>query len=319
MIHQPAAAPLGGGGIIRRRMPQSRTDSDPRAAPAPRSAHSLREAQAFCARLARDHYENFPVAPLLLPAALRPAVQAIYAFARIADDFADEEIHEGRRAERLDEWGRMLEDCFRGEAIHPAFIALREAVRRHDLPPQPFRDLLAAFRMDVTRRRHPDFASLLGYCRLSADPVGRLVLHLFGHREPRLLGWSDALCTALQLTNHWQDVAVDLGRDRIYLPADELRRFGVSEEDLRQGRVSEGFRALMREMVGRARALFATGRPLCDAVGGRLRLELRLTWHGGQRVLERIEAAGCDVFARRPRLGTRDGLVVLGRALRWAA
>ena len=280
---------------------------------------TLREARRFCARLTRGHYENFPVASWLVPGPIRPAVQAIYAFARIADDFADEPVHEGRRLERLDAWGAMLEDCFRGEALHPVFVALREAVRCFDLPPEPCRDLLAAFRLDVTKRRHPDFASLLAYCRLSANPVGRLVLHLFGHRDPRLRGWSNAICTALQLTNHWQDVAVDLARDRIYLPADERERLGVTEEDLRAARVTEGFRELMRDLVERTRAMYAAGRPLCDAVGGRLRFELRLTWLGGLRVLERIEAAGYDVFNCRPRLGRKDAAVVLARALGWSA
>lgn len=283
-----------------------------------RSVHSLPEAQAFCARLARNHYENFPVASWLIAARRRPAVQAIYAFARVADDFADEPAHDGRRLERLDEWGRMLEDCFRGAAIHPVFIALREAIRAHDLPPGPFRDLLAAFRMDVAVRRHADFQSLLGYCRLSANPIGRLVLHLFGHAEPRLLGWSDAVCTALQLANHWQDVAIDLRRDRVYLPADERERLGVREDDLRAGRVNDGFRTLLGDLVRRTRDLFDAGRPLCDAVGGRLRWELRLTWHGGRRVLDRIERAGYDVFRRRPRLGPIDALLILGRAVRWA-
>jgi phytoene synthase len=301
-------------------MPQTAagiTTSGPAAGPS--SAHSLRQAQEFCARLARDHYENFPVASVLLPRALRPAVQAIYAFARVADDFADEEQHEGRRTERLDEWGRMLEGCFAGEAIHPVFVALREAVGAHDLPPEPFRDLLSAFRQDVVRRRYPDFGSLLDYCRLSANPVGRLVLHLFGHRDPVLVERSDAFCTALQLTNHWQDVALDLRKDRIYLPEDERRRLEVSEADLRAGRVTEGFQCLMREQIRRTRGLFAAGRPLCDAVRGRLRLELRLTWLGGQRVLDRIEAAGFDVFTRRPRLGAADAVILLGRAVRWAA
>src|SRR5260221_11113988 len=152
------------------------------------------------------------------------------------------------------------------EAIHPVYVALREAIRRHDLPAEPFRDLLAAFRMDVSVKRHADFASLLAYCRLSANPVGRLILDLFGYREPRLRGWSNAICTALQLTNHWQDVAVDASRDRIYLPADERERTGVKEEDLIAGRMTDGFRALMREQVERTRAIFAAGRPLCDAV-----------------------------------------------------
>lgn len=285
---------------------------------APRSAHSLREAREFCADLVRGHYENFPVASLLIPSSVRPAVQAIYAFARMADDFADEPAHAGHRLERLDEWGRMLEDCYRGFAIHPVFIALREAIRRHGLPIEPLRDLLEAFRLDVTCSRHPDFASLLRYCRLSADPVGRLILHLFGATDPILVGRSNAICTALQLTNHWQDIAVDLAKDRIYLPADERDEFGVSEDDLRAGRVTEGFRRLMAEQIARTRSLYEVGRPLCDAVRGRLRLELRLTWLGGQRVLSLIEAVDYDVFARRPRLGALDGLALVGKALLWA-
>jgi squalene synthase HpnC len=299
-------------------MPRSVADLDiPGRASAPQGVISPGEAQEFCARLTREHYENFPVASRLLPASIRPAVQAIYAFARMADDFADEEVHEGRRLERLEEWGRLLEDCFRGEAVHPVFIALREAIRRHGLPPEPFRDLLQAFRLDVTERRHPDFASVLAYCRLSANPVGRLVLHLFGHRDARLRGWSNAICTALQLSNHWQDVAIDIARDRIYLPADDCERLGVTEDDLRRGKVTENFRVLMGEMIARTRDIFDAGRPLCDAVRGRLRWELKLTWLGGRRVLDRIEAAGYDVFARRPRLGVRDAATIAGQALRW--
>lgn len=289
------------------------------APPAPPGAHTLRQAQAFCAALVRQHYENFPVASWLLPSRVRPAVQAIYAYARIADDFADEPAHEGQRLEKLDEWGQLLEQCFRGEAVHPVFVALHEAIRRHGLPPEPFRDLLAAFRLDVTCRRHADFESLLRYCRLSANPVGRLILHLFGHTGPELLERSDAFCTALQLTNHWQDVAIDLTKDRIYLPEADRVRCGVSEEDLKAGLVSESFRTLMSGEIARVRELYAAARPLCDAVPGRLRLELRFTWLGGNRVLERIEAAGYDVFRRRPKLGPRDALYVLARGVGWAA
>jgi len=297
---------------------EARIADSPDEAAIPRSRHSLDEARALCARLAAEHYENFPVAPWLVPARLRPAVQAIYAFARIADDFADEPQHEGRRMKRLDEWGAMLEDCLRGEAIHPVFVALRDAIERHRLPPQPFRDLLRAFRQDVGKSRYADQAELLEYCRLSANPVGHLILHLFDRADAERLAWSDDICTALQLTNHWQDVAIDAGRGRIYLPEEDRRRHGVDEADLLAGRVGAGFSALMREQIGRARQLFARGRPLCDSVSGRLRLELRLTVHGGLRVLERIEAVDGDVFTRRPRLGIADGLRILGRAIVWA-
>ena len=311
----------GKGGIIRRRMSRSSARTEAFAeTDRPRSAAPcLREARAFCARLAREHYENFPVASWLLPARVRPAVQAIYAFSRIADDFADEEKHEGRRLERIDEWERMLHDCFRGEAFHPVFVSLREDVAGFDLPRQPFLDLLSAFRMDVARSRYPDEASLLEYCRLSANPVGRLLLRLFGYDQEGLGQRSDEICTALQLANHWQDVAIDLRKDRIYLPEDARRRFGVGEDDLLAGRVTEGFRALMRERVARVRDLFAAGRPLCDAVRGRFRWELRLTWLGGRRILERIEAQDFDVLSEHPRLGPRDALVILGRALSWTA
>lgn len=301
-------------------MPRASAGTPALASPDPlSSAHSLGEARAFCARLARAHYENFPVASWLIPRRVRPAVQAIYAFARIADDFADEEAHEGRRTERLAEWERMLDGCFRGEAIHPVFVALRDAVATFSLPRQSFADLLAAFRMDVHTRRYADEPALLEYCRLSANPVGRLLLRLFGYDEPELARRSDAICTALQLTNHWQDVAIDLKRDRIYLPADARSRHGVTEEELRAGTAGAGFRALMREQVARVRGLFAEGRPLCDAVRGRFRLELRLTVLGGERILDRIEARRFDVLSRRPKLGPADALVILGRAARWRA
>src|SRR5262245_33717018 len=220
------------------------------------------QARAYCARLARDHYENFPVASWLVPKHQRPAVQAIYAFARVADDFADEAPYEGQRLERLDEWERLLHDCFRGRAIDPVFVALREAVLGFALPLQPFRDLLTAFRMDVTKKRYESEADLLEYCRLSANPRGRLMLMVFGRDDEALRKRSDAICTALQLANHWQDVAIDLKKDRIYIPEEALRRFAVGEDDLRSGRATEAFRALMRDRVERTRALFAAGRPL---------------------------------------------------------
>lgn len=274
-------------------------------------------ARDHCARLAREHYENFPVASLLLPRRLRPAVQAIYAFARTADDIADETEHDGQRLQELQAWEDMLRRCVRGDAEHPVFVSLGDAFERHHLPLEPFLDLLAAFRLDVTRTRHPDFESLLDYCRLSANPVGRLMLHLFDYRDVALWPLSDSICTALQLANHWQDVALDLERGRIYLPESDRLRHGVSEEALLAGRVDDAFRSLMREQIARSRRLFEAGRPLCDRVRGRLRAELRLTWQGGWRILERIEDAGYDVFRRRPRLTARDAGPILLRSLLW--
>ena len=278
---------------------------------------TLGTARAHCAGLAARHYENFPVGSWLVPRDLRPAIRAIYAFARTADDFADEPAPRDARLARLDGWEGDLLACFAGRPAGPVFTALHDAVRRHDLPRQPFLDLLAAFRMDARERRHPDFASLLGYCRLSANPIGRLILHLFGWRDPFRLRLSDAVCTGLQLANHWQDVAVDLERGRLYLPQQDLERHGVTEADLAAARVDRRFRALMREQVDRARVFFLEGRGLPAQVGGRLGAELRLTWLGGWRILDRIENAGFDVFRRRPRLGPRDACVIGWRALTW--
>lgn len=274
-------------------------------------------AAEYCARLTRGHYENFPVASLLVPRPLRPAVRAIYAFARTADDFADEPEHEGARLPRLDAWERMLRRAFEGEAEHPVFVALGAAARRHALPLQPFLDLLAAFRLDVTKTRYRDFEDLRGYCRLSAEPVGRLMLHLFEQRDPDLLPLSDALCTGLQLANHWQDVAEDHGRGRIYIPNEAMRRHGVPEEALGAGRAGREVRDLMRECVAHARGCFATARPLPRRAGGRLGWQLRLTWLGGMRILDRIEAAGFDVLARPPRLGVPDAARIALGSLAW--
>lgn len=274
-------------------------------------------AAAYCARLTRGHHENFPVASLFVPRPLRPAVRAIYAFARTADDFADEPEHEGARLPRLEAWERMLRRAFEGEAEHPIFVTLGAAARRHTLPLQPFLDLLAAFRLDVTKTRYRDFEDLRGYCRLSAEPVGRLMLHLFEKRDPVLLPLSDALCTGLQLANHWQDVAEDHGRGRIYVPVETMRRHGVADEALGAGRAGAEFRGLMRECVAHARGCFETARPLPRRARGRLGWQLRLTWLGGMRILDRIEAAGFDVLARPPRLGVPDAARIALRSLAW--
>jgi squalene synthase HpnC len=280
-------------------------------------ADAAAAAEDYCARLTRRHDENFPVASFLVPRELRPAVRAIYAFARTADDFADEPEHEGRRLALLEAWERMLRSAFEGRAEHPVFVALAQAVVRHRLAIRPFLDLLAAFRLDVTKTSYESWEELRDYCRLSADPVGRLMLHLFEKDDPDLLPLSDALCTGLQLANHWQDVREDRGRGRVYIPRQAMRRHGVVESDLDAARSSRALGALMEELVGRARDSFGTARPLPRLTGGRLGWQLRLTWLGGMRILEKIEAAGGDVLARPPRLSYADAPLLAARAAAW--
>lgn len=281
---------------------------------------NLESAYEYCARLARSHYENFPVGSVLAPRRLRRHFYSIYAFARTADDFADEaydEDHsEQERLGLLEEWREMLRAAFAGRATHPVFVALAETVKEFELPISLFEDLLTAFAQDVIVRRYQSFDQLLDYCRRSANPVGRLILLLFGWRDHHLHTWSDDICTALQLANHWQDVRVDLEKDRIYLPAEDLARFGVGEDDLQSLRAGESFQRLMKFEVDRARGLFARGKPLCTSVGGRLGLELRAVWLGGALILDRIEQNGYDVFTRRPVIRTGDKLKILFRASR---
>jgi phytoene synthase len=273
----------------------------------------IRAAYAECRRLARRHYENFPVASRLVSRDKRDALAAIYAFARYADDLADEPGVEGR-LEKLAAWRELLRDCFGGKAHHPVFLALRDSVRRHLLSFENFEKLLRAFESDVRVNRHQDFSSLLAYCACSADPVGRLVLELFGYREPELFALSDCICTALQLTNFWQDVALDLGRDRIYLPLEDLQRFNYTLDDLRAGRVDERWHELLKFEIARTRQLFEQGKALTERVGPELRPQLRLTWLGGTTVLRKIESVGYDVFRRRPSLGKLDFVRLYFRA-----
>jgi phytoene synthase len=277
---------------------------------------TVEEAFASCEARVRSHYENFPVA-WLVPREKRRYVHALYAFMRAADDFADEPMYEGHRADKLDQWEARLHAAYAGAAEDPIFIALRETVTRLDIPKSLLLDLLSAFRQDTVKQRYDTWDELLDYCRRSADPVGRLVLLVFGEREPGLAALSDSICTALQLTNHWQDLAIDLRRGRLYVPAELRERFGVKEWDLNAGQVTPAFRALMGELIARTRERFAHGRPLCDRVGRGLRFELRLTWLGGSRILDRIEESGYDVFRRRPRHGPVDKLGLAWRAWRW--
>ena len=276
---------------------------------------SVDRAYEYCERLARSHYENFPVGSALIPKRLRKHFFSIYAFARIADDFADEDYGQGygenERLDLLNEWRRMLMESLVGRARHPVFVALARTASEFDLPAVLFEDLLSAFAQDVTVRRYESFDQVLDYCRRSANPIGRLILLLFGYRDEQRHQWSDDICTALQLTNHWQDVGVDLEKDRIYLPQDDLSRFELSADDLMRRDASDRFKQLMKSEVERAQAMFARGKPLCTSVSGRLGLELRSVWLGGMRILDRVEMNGWDVFADRPVITSTDKLKIL--------
>jgi hydroxysqualene synthase len=284
---------------------------------------SLDAAYAYCERLARSHYENFPVGSVLVPSHLRRYFYSIYAFARISDDFADEGYGEGyseqERLALLDEWQTMLGEAFANRARHPVFVALADTRAKFNLPISLFEDLLSAFRQDVIKRRYENFPELLDYCRRSANPIGRLILLLFGYQEPEKLRQSDDICTALQLANHWQDVAIDLQKDRVYIPLEDMAQFGIPPESLLEKEFSPQFQSLMQFEIARTRKLFADGKPLCTAVTGRLGIELRLVWLGGSHILDGIEKNGYDVFTKRPQISKKDKLVILLKALRKGA
>ncbi len=274
-----------------------------------RSGHSysIDDAFDFCARITNAHYENFPVASLFLPKEKRPYIQAIYAFSRIADDFADESVRlPEERLANLQNWEEQLELCFRGEARHPVFIALSETVSRLDIPVEPFRDLLTAFRRDVTQHSYATFEDLMSYCSCSANPVGRLVLMIFGYRDEKLFRLSDHICTALQLTNFWQDVSVDKEKQRVYVPIEDMERFEYSMDDLQHGRSEKQFHNLMKFEVERTKNMFYDGAELPSLVENDLQLELRLVWFGGMRILKKIERSGFEVLLHRPTLNTLD-------------
>ena len=272
---------------------------------------------AYCERLAREHYENFPVASRLLPAPMRPHVAAIYAFARTADDFADEPgIADAERLRLLDDWSARLHSPRSAQDDH-VFRALHATIAAYGLPLSLFDDLLSAFRQDVTKKRYADWAEVMDYCRRSANPVGRLVLRVAGYSDPTLDAASDAVCSALQLTNFWQDLERDWAIGRLYVPTEERDRAGARDRDLDARRLTPEWRAALAAAAARTRTLFAAGRPVCDGVTGRLRWELRLTWLGGSRILDKLERGGFDVFASRPTLGAADALPLLVRAIAW--
>ncbi|MDZ7652219.1 MAG: squalene synthase HpnC [Burkholderiaceae bacterium] len=262
-----------------------------------------------------DHYENFPVASLLLPASLRAPVQAIYRFARTADDIADEgDAADADRLRALAELGVQLDAI---EAGRPSdWPDLARAVAQHHLPLDLLRDLLSAFAQDVTVKRYAGHAALLDYCRRSANPIGRLLLALYRQQSAALLAQSDAICSALQLINFWQDIEVDWRKGRVYLPQSELERFGVEEAQIAAQRVDSRWVALVAAQVAHARTMLLSGAPLARALGGRIGWELRLVVQGGLRIAEKIDAVGGDVFRRRPVLGKADWAVVTARAIR---
>ena len=265
-----------------------------------------------------DHYENFPVASLLVPPHLRRPIAVIYHFARSADDLADEGTDPpAARLAALAAYRAELERIAAGTLPQlPLFADLAQVIRDHKLPLQLFHDLLDAFAQDVVKTRYANYTELLDYCRRSANPVGRLVLHLFGRTESARLQESDAICTALQLINFWQDVAIDWKKDRVYLPQEDLTRFGVGESDIAAGRMTPAMRELLAFECQRARQLMLAGAPLVHHLPGRLGWEIRLTVQGGLRILERIDAVAGDVFAHRPQLTASDWLVLLWRSFR---
>jgi hydroxysqualene synthase len=293
----------------------------------------LAAAYATCARFAREHYENFPVASWLLPRGMRPHVAAVYAFARVADDFADEgERPAADRLTLLDGWRACLHAEIDSKGMDAVldlpglppetaqiFAAVGDTIRTCGLATAPFDDLLSAFRQDVTTKRYETWDDVLDYCRRSANPVGRLVLGIAGYRGDALERSSDALCTALQLTNFWQDFERDWQKGRLYLPLEECRRAGADTQALDSRRMTGAWREVIAGAGARTAERFGCGRLVCDGVRGRLRWELRLTWLGGRRILARLERDGYDVFSGRPALGAADAPALLWQAMTWRA
>lgn len=264
-----------------------------------------------------EHYENFPVASWLAPAALRPAIVAIYHFARAADDIADEGNADAQeRLAQLDHYGEMLDRIEKRERPGEfPFTSLADAIREHALPMTPFRDLLSAFSQDVVKTRYADFPELLDYCSRSANPIGRLLLHLYRIDDAARQREADAICSGLQLTNFWQDVAIDWSKGRIYLPQEDMRRHDVTEEQIAAGRCDERWRSLIAFEVQRARAMLESGRALAQALPLRLRLELRMVVAGGLRILQSIDAVDGDIFRQRPVLTRGDWALMSAAAL----
>jgi squalene synthase HpnC len=280
----------------------------------PATAPSVEEAFAYCERLARAHYENFPVATLFLPKRLRQHFFNIYSYCRISDDLGDETGDRAASLQLLDEWESELEACYNGTPRHPVFVALTGTVRQFEIPQHEFSDLLAAFRQDQTVTRYQTFDDLLGYCRYSANPVGHLVLYLCGYRDSERQQLSDFTCTGLQLANFWQDVSADYAKGRIYLPLEDLSRFQVSEDDIASQRNTPQFREMMGFEVQRAREWFQRGLPLIAKVSRELAIDIELFSRGGQEILSAIERQGYAVLGKRPAISKSRKLALVARA-----
>lgn len=306
----------------------------------PDSAPSLEQARAYCRRLAQSHYENFSVATWFLPRRLNQHFYNVYSYCRISDDLGDEVGDPQRSLALLDEWESELNATYlslvypaqsgiqsnveelrrepghheRTGPRHPVFVALRETIRECSIPRQPFADLLTAFRQDQRVKRYDTLADVLEYCHYSANPVGRLVLHVCGYSDDERQQLSDYTCTALQLANFWQDVAVDYGKGRVYLPLEDLRCFGVEEQVIASGRATPQFVELMKFEVARAREWFERGLPLASKVDSELAIDIELFTRGGQEVLNAIERQGYDVLHRRPAISKFRKLLLVCRA-----
>jgi squalene synthase HpnC len=280
----------------------------------PVTAPSLEEARAYCERLAKSHYENFSVATWFLPSRLRQHFYNVYAYCRISDDLGDEVGDPQQSLELLDQWEAELNACYAGSPKHPVFVALADTVKQFSIPRHEFSDLLVAFRQDQTVTRFETFDDILAYCRHSANPVGHLVLYLCGYTDAERQQLSDYTCTALQLANFWQDVFVDYGKGRIYLPLEDLRRFGVSGDDIAQRRATPQFVAMMKFEVERAHNWFSRGLPLVKMVNRELAVDLELFSRGGQEILNAIERQGFDVLRARPEISKSRKLMLVLRA-----
>ena len=289
-----------------------------RAVPLPPQPLELTACYSYCEALARARTHNYPVASLFAPSQVRRHIHAVYAFARCADDFADEPEYDGRRARELDRWEERLHSCYYGEPPdHPVFVALADTVKRYELPITEFSALITGFRADLDRQRYNSMTDLRSYTALSAEPFGRLLLYLGGYREPALLRYVEDLCSGLAMARMLQDLPANYERGRIYIPEDDLHHFRVTEDDIANRRATTGVGALVRYQVAHIRGLFERARPLVEEIGNNYAIEMALIWHGGMRILDKIDAVGKNILRQRPKLNSFDKAQVVLRSLAW--